>query len=33
MVIDITDAAKTKINEVLSTNEGKYLRVIISGIG
>jgi Fe-S cluster assembly iron-binding protein IscA len=32
-VIEITDAAKTKINEVLSENEGKCLRVIISGIG
>ena len=33
MVIEITDTAKGKLNEVLSANEGKYLRVFISGIG
>jgi len=32
-MISITDLAKEKIEEVLQSNPGKYLRLIIDGFG
>ena len=32
-VVEITDAARDKINEVLDKNSGKYLRIFIQGSG
>ena len=32
-MIEITDIAKDKINEVLNNNPGKYLRIIVQGFG
>jgi len=32
-LIEITDAAKDKIQGVLNENDGKYLRIFIDGIG
>ena len=32
-MIEITDVAKDKLREVLDGNPGKYLRVIIAGVG
>jgi hypothetical protein len=31
--VEITDAAKGKIEEVLKENPGKYVRVVIQGFG
>lgn len=33
MVLNITDLAKDKINEVLKENPGKHLRIVIQGMG
>ena len=32
-MVEITDAAKSKIKEVLDNNQGKYLRIVIDGAG
>lgn len=32
-MLEITDAAKDKIQNVLDENEGKYLRVVLDGMG
>ena len=32
-MLEITDAAKDKLIEVLNENLGKYLRVVIEGVG
>ena len=32
-MIEITDEAKGKLKDVLSANDGKYLRVLIEGMG
>ncbi len=32
-MVVITDSARDKINEVLATNAGKYLRIFIQGMG
>jgi len=32
-MIDITDAARDKIKEVLNKNPGKYLRILREGFG
>ena len=32
-MIEITDLAKTKLKEVLDSNPGKYVRVMIDGFG
>jgi len=32
-MINITDLAKEKIQEVLKNNPGKYLRLVIQGFG
>lgn len=32
-MLQITDMAKDKIQEVLDQNEGKYLRIFIDGVG
>ena len=32
-MIEITDAAKNKIQDVLAKNPGKFLRVFIQGLG
>jgi len=32
-MIEITDAAKDKIKEVLNKNLGKYLRIVVNGVG
>ena len=32
-MINITDSAKDKLNEVLEKNPGKFLRVVIEGFG
>ena len=32
-MIEITDAASSKIKEVLDKNPGKYLRVLMQGYG
>jgi Fe-S cluster assembly iron-binding protein IscA len=32
-LIEITDAAKDKIQDVLNENDGKYLRILIDGLG
>jgi len=32
-MVKITDVAKDKIKEVLSENPGKYLRIVMQGIG
>ncbi len=32
-MLEITDAAKGKIQEVLDANPGKYLRTVLEGIG
>jgi len=32
-MVEITDAAKEKIKEVLNKNPGKYLRIVTQGIG
>ena len=32
-MVEITDAAKDKINEVLNENPGKYLRIVTQGVG
>jgi Fe-S cluster assembly iron-binding protein IscA len=32
-VVEITDMAKDKLKEVLNENLGKYLRIVIEGIG
>jgi Fe-S cluster assembly iron-binding protein IscA len=33
MMVKITDVAKDKIKEVLKENPGKYLRIVLQGIG
>jgi Fe-S cluster assembly iron-binding protein IscA len=33
MIIQITDIAKDKLKEVLDENPGKYIRIVIEGIG
>jgi Fe-S cluster assembly iron-binding protein IscA len=32
-MVEITDAAKDKIKEVLNENPGKYLRIVMQGVG
>jgi Fe-S cluster assembly iron-binding protein IscA len=32
-MVQITDMAKDKIQEVLDNNAGKYLRIFIEGVG
>ena len=32
-MIEITDLAKDKIQDVLRQNDGKYLRILVDGIG
>lgn len=32
-MIEITDVAKDKLKEVLDSNPGKYLRVVVEGYG
>ena len=32
-MIKITDTAKEKLDVILAENPGKYLRVVISGVG
>ena len=32
-MVEITDVAKDKIKEVLNGNPGKYLRIVLQGIG
>jgi hypothetical protein len=32
-MIRITDSARDKIKEILSTNPGKYIRVVYRGMG
>jgi len=32
-VVEITDIARDKINEVLAQNSGKYLRLYVAGSG
>ena len=32
-MVEITDIARDKIQEVLKTNQGKYLRVFAEGFG
>ena len=32
-MIKITDAAKEKLEPILSDNPGKYLRIILDGVG
>ena len=33
MIVEITDTAKDMIKKVLDENVGKYLRIIIAGVG
>jgi Fe-S cluster assembly iron-binding protein IscA len=33
MMVEITDVAKDKIKEVLNENPGKYLRIVMEGVG
>jgi Fe-S cluster assembly iron-binding protein IscA len=32
-MVEITDVAKDKLKEVLNENPGKYLRIVMQGIG
>ena len=32
-MFEITDAAKDKIQNVLNENDGKYLRIVVQGVG
>jgi len=32
-MVEITDVAKDKIKEVLNENPGKYLRIVMEGVG
>jgi len=32
-VVEITDMAKDKLKEVLNENPGKYLRIVMEGVG
>lgn len=32
-MLQITDMARDKIQEVLDKNEGKYLRIFVDGVG
>ena len=32
-MVEITDVAKDKLKEVLNENPGKYLRIVVQGIG
>ena len=32
-MMEITDVAKDKLKEVLNENPGKYLRIVMEGIG
>ena len=32
-MVEITDVAKDKIKEVLNNNLGKYLRIVVQGVG
>ena len=32
-MIEITDVAKDKIQDVLNENDGKYLRIFVDGMG
>lgn len=32
-MVEITDIARDKIKEVLAENPGKYVRIIVSGLG
>ena len=32
-MVQITDTARDKINEILKENEGKYLRIFVQGGG
>jgi Fe-S cluster assembly iron-binding protein IscA len=33
MMVEITDVAKEKIKKILNGNPGKYLRIVVRGIG
>ena len=32
-MLEITDTARDKLNEILKQNEGKYLRILLQGVG
>ena len=32
-MLEITDTARDKLNEILKQNEGKYLRILLQGLG
>ena len=32
-MVEITDVARDKLKEVLSENPGKYLRIVMEGVG
>jgi Fe-S cluster assembly iron-binding protein IscA len=32
-MVEITDTARDKIKEILQQNEGKYLRILLQGVG
>ena len=32
-MLEITDMARDKLKEILEQNEGKYLRVLLQGVG
>jgi Fe-S cluster assembly iron-binding protein IscA len=32
-MVEITDVAKDKLKEVLNENPGKYLRIVMEGVG
>ena len=32
-MVEITDVAKDKLKEVLNENIGKYLRIVVQGVG
>jgi len=32
-MVEITDIARDKIKEVLAENPGKYVRIVVSGLG
>ena len=32
-MVEITDTARDKLKEILNENEGKYLRILLQGVG
>jgi Fe-S cluster assembly iron-binding protein IscA len=32
-MLEITDMARDKLKEILEQNEGKYLRILLQGVG